>query len=99
MGAPPGPCCWTPPRPSPGDFWRWTRSDAAVPLPQGQGRIATGDSRPYRHTARARPWPPPPTPHPALPPLGDGSERGSSAERRLGDRIIRELYRDPDYID
>lgn len=23
----------------------------------------------------------------------------SSAERRLGDKIVRELYRDPDYID
>ena len=30
---------------------------------------------------------------------GDGSDPTSSEERRLGDRIIRELYRDPDYID
>ena len=34
-----------------------------------------------------------------LPTLGDGSDMGSSAERRLGDRIAREIYRDPDYID
>ena len=34
-----------------------------------------------------------------LPTLGDGSELGTSAERRLGDRIARELYRDPDYLD
>lgn len=34
-----------------------------------------------------------------LPSLGDNSELTVSAERRLGDRIIRELYRDPDYID
>lgn len=34
-----------------------------------------------------------------LPTLGDHSELTTSAERRLGDRIIRELYRDPDYID
>ena len=34
-----------------------------------------------------------------LPMLGDGSELSSSAERRLGDRIAREIYRDPDYID
>jgi len=34
-----------------------------------------------------------------LPTLGDGSDLTLSAERRLGDRIIRELYRDPDYID
>jgi len=34
-----------------------------------------------------------------LPLLGDGSEMASNAERRLGDRIARELYHDPDYID
>jgi len=34
-----------------------------------------------------------------LPLLGDGSDMTSNAERRLGDRIARELYRDPDYID
>jgi predicted Zn-dependent protease len=42
------------------------------------------------------------TPRPAslqLPTLGDGSDMTSAAERRLGDRIAREIYRDPDYID
>jgi predicted Zn-dependent protease len=34
-----------------------------------------------------------------LPTLGDGSEMTSSNERRLGDRIAREIYRDPDYLD
>lgn len=34
-----------------------------------------------------------------LPNLGDGSDLTSSDERRLGERIARELYRDPDYID
>ena len=34
-----------------------------------------------------------------LPLLGDGSGITSGAERRLGDRIARELYRDPDFID
>ena len=34
-----------------------------------------------------------------VPTLGDGSDMTSSDERRLGDRIARELYRDPDYID
>ena len=36
---------------------------------------------------------------PTLPTLGDTSDLTTSAERRLGDRIIRELYRDPDYVD
>ncbi len=35
----------------------------------------------------------------SLPNLGDGLEMTASAERRLGDRIARELYRDPDFID
>lgn len=39
------------------------------------------------------------TPASALPLLGDGSEMTSAAERRLGDRVARELYRDPDFID
>jgi predicted Zn-dependent protease len=34
-----------------------------------------------------------------LPTLGDGSDISTSAERRLGDRIAREIFRDPDYID
>jgi predicted Zn-dependent protease len=34
-----------------------------------------------------------------LPNLGDASELTTNAERRMGDRIVRELYRDPDYID
>lgn len=34
-----------------------------------------------------------------LPELGDGQQMTTSMERRLGDRIARELYRDPDYID
>ncbi|MCF8168071.1 MAG: M48 family metalloprotease [Rhodoferax sp.] len=34
-----------------------------------------------------------------LPNLGDGTDMALSAERRLGDRIARELYRDPDYQD
>jgi len=35
----------------------------------------------------------------ALPSLGDSDELPLSTERRIGDRIARELYRDPDYID
>ncbi len=31
--------------------------------------------------------------------MGDGSDMTASAERRLGDRIAREIFRDPDYID
>ena len=35
----------------------------------------------------------------SLPALGDGAEMSTSAERQLGDRIARELYRSPDYLD
>lgn len=34
-----------------------------------------------------------------LPALGDGAEMTTSAERQLGERVARELYRDPDYVD
>lgn len=34
-----------------------------------------------------------------LPTLGDTSEMSSAAERKMGERIARELYRDPDYLD
>ena len=34
-----------------------------------------------------------------LPSMGDGGDMTISAERRLGDRIAREIFRDPDYID
>ena len=34
-----------------------------------------------------------------LPAMGEGGELNISAERKLGERIARELYRDPDYID
>lgn len=35
----------------------------------------------------------------SLPLLGDGSDMTSNEERRIGDRIARELFRDPDYLD
>lgn len=35
----------------------------------------------------------------ALPRMGDGAELTTNDERRLGDSIARQLYRDPDYID
>jgi predicted Zn-dependent protease len=34
-----------------------------------------------------------------LPQLGDSSDMTSAAERKLGEGIARELYRDPDYLD
>ena len=34
-----------------------------------------------------------------LPQLGDGQDLSLSAERKIGQRIAREIYRDPDYID
>jgi predicted Zn-dependent protease len=34
-----------------------------------------------------------------LPAMGDGADMTAGAERRIGERIVRELYRDPDYID
>lgn len=46
--------------------------------------------------ALALAWAPAPA---QLPSMGDGYDLTPSAERRIGERIARELYRDPDYID
>lgn len=35
----------------------------------------------------------------SLPTLGDAGDMSLSAEKRLGDRIAAEIYRDPDYVD
>ena len=35
----------------------------------------------------------------ALPRLGDGGDMGLGEERKLGDEIARDIYRDPDYLD
>ena len=40
-----------------------------------------------------------PAAHPQLPALGGADEMSTGAERLMGERIARELYRDPDYID
>lgn len=37
--------------------------------------------------------------HAQLPQLGEAGDLSTSAERRIGERIARELYRDPDYTD
>ncbi|RFP77703.1 peptidase M48 [Hydrogenophaga borbori] len=50
-------------------------------------------------TARAPAQNPSPSANLALPSLGDGEGLTVSAERRLGDRIARSIYRDPDYLD
>jgi len=34
-----------------------------------------------------------------LPTLGDGGDMSLAVERKLGDRIAREIYRDPDFVD
>jgi predicted Zn-dependent protease len=44
-------------------------------------------------------WSQLPPSSPVLPSLGDGADITLSAERKLGDRIARELYRDPDYLE
>ena len=43
--------------------------------------------------------PPPLAAQLQLPTLGDGASITTSDERRMGDRIIRSLYRDPDYLE
>ena len=44
-------------------------------------------------------WSQMPSSSQSLPSLGDGADITLSAERKLGDRIARELYRDPDFLE
>ena len=64
--------------------------------------IAFGMTSPtplWAQSGTVAPVPPMAAPLSQLPTLGDFSDISTSAERRLGDRIAREIYRDPDYID
>lgn len=60
---------------------------------------ATGVQAQTSGTARPPAQNPSPSANLALPSLGDGEGLTVSAERRLGDRIARSIYRDPDYLD
>ncbi len=52
------------------------------------------------NTAEAQSMPAPlPSAGTGLPDLGDGTSISPAAERKLGDSIVRSLYRDPDYVD
>lgn len=61
--------------------------------------VALGVAGPVPLPARAASAATPSSNAQQLPTLGDGSDLSSSAERRLGDQIARQIYRDPDYLD
>lgn len=61
--------------------------------------IALGCAQLQPAMAQTAPKGVPNTTSSALPHLGDDSAMTPGAERRLGDRIVRELYKDPDYVD
>jgi predicted Zn-dependent protease len=59
---------------------------ATLPSAQTGNPAATAPAPRHSHSA-------------GLPSLGDGQGMSLAAERRLGDRIARDIYRDPDYLD
>ncbi len=65
---------------------RWLSAAALATLLSG---AALAPQTPRAQTAPAA----------TLPHLGDGEVMSVAVERRLGDRIVRDLYRDPDYLD
>ncbi len=65
---------------------RWLSAAALATLLSG---AALAPQAPRAQTAPAA----------TLPHLGDGEVMSVAVERRLGDRIVRDLYRDPDYLD
>ncbi len=64
----------------------------AASLAQAQAPTAAAEAATSSTTSSA-------APRSSLPNLGDGSDLTPNAERRLGDRIVRQLYRDTDYVD
>lgn len=68
----------------------WLLGAALVALPAAPALHAQGVDSSASASAVQRP---------ALPGMGDGADLSSGVERQLGDRIARELYRDPDFID
>ena len=56
-------------------------------------------SAPATLSLAQNPLPPAGTSVTGLPSLGDGAGMTVAEERRLGDRIARDIYRDPDYLD
>jgi len=79
----------------------WTRSESARgPLPMirlSQRRLRQACLVPVLLAALLSPRPGQSAS--TLPTLGDGAEMSLGVERLVGERIVRELYRDPDYID
>lgn len=61
--------------------------------------LAVGMALPVQRAAAAPQVAGHATPAVSLPSLGDAAELTAGDERRLGERIVRELYRDPDHID
>ena len=70
-------------------FQRWCRSGSLLAL---VGALAWPQGAPLAQQSKS-------VPVQVLPDLGDGAQMSPAAERRLGDSIVRSLYRDPDYVD
>ena len=70
--------------------WRPVSLALALALAWPQSLVRAQVSAPFPAVA---------APGNSLPHLGDGAEISPAAERRLGDSIVRSLYRDPDFVD
>ena len=81
---------------------RLRRRDCAAAVALLAGLAGLCPARGWAATAGYRepgaPTPPPAAPA-GLPSLGDAGDMTTLEERKLGDAIARELYRDPDYLD
>ena len=86
----------TPRRPKSSASFRWTRFEASLAR-QATRRVPFAAI--LAALLAAGPLLVPAVSQAQLPTLGDTSEITSATERKLGERIARELYRDPDYIE
>ena len=79
--------------------WTWRHHTRMTPIiPFSRLRLACAIGL-FCVSQWAQAQAPAPAQNSALPSLGDGDGMSIAEERRLGDSIVRDIYRDPDYLD
>jgi predicted Zn-dependent protease len=91
-----GPCCSTPDRRGSWATSRWIRFDQEYERNMLKPSVIRSLIASVLIAAQVAPLA---VAQNQLPAMGDGADMTAGAERRIGERIVRELYRDPDYID
>ena len=77
----------------------WPQGNTSTSTSSNSNTNTNGDARTSPPLMRPRPNTNKPRLDEQLPSLGDGSEMGLGEEKRLGDSVVHEIFRDPDYAE